>query len=64
MTPSRSSTLTEGYLEGAVEHERKTTKDVLTSQEQGNTEVTIPPGWRQWLLRFRANSLQGGDYKF
>ena len=64
MTPSRSSTLTEGYLEGAVEHERKTTQDVLTSQEQGNTEVTIPPGWRQWLLRFRANSLQGGDYKF
>jgi hypothetical protein len=64
MTPSRSGTLTEGYLEGAVEHERTTTDDVLVSREQGNTQVSVPAGWRQWLLRFRANSLQGGDYKF
>ena len=49
--PTLAGRVTQGYLEGAVEWEKKNL--------DGN-----PPSWYNWAIRFRTELAEGGDYRY
>jgi len=63
LIPTLTSGLSQGYLEGAVQWEVEPTVDVVNEEGVGR-QVTIPGGWWKWALRFRAELVEGGDYRF
>lgn len=63
LLPTITSGLSQGYLEGAVQWEIEPTTDVVEESGQGR-QVAIPGGWWKWALRFRAELVEGGDYRF
>lgn len=65
LLPSRTSGLSQGYFEGAVAWETEPGTDTVQESEQGRVrEVVIPAGWWKWALRFRAELVEGGDYRY
>ena len=63
LLPTQTSGLSQGYFEGAVNWEITPTTDV-TEENQVQRQVTIPGGWWKWALRFRAELVEGGDYRY
>jgi hypothetical protein len=63
LLPTITSGLSQGYLEGAVQWEIEPTTDVVEESGQAR-QVAIPGGWWKWALRFRAELVEGGDYRF
>ena len=62
--PSRTSGLSQGYFEGAVAWETEPGTDSVAEEGGRTREVTIPAGWWKWALRFRAELVEGGDYRY
>lgn len=46
-----------------MQWEIEPTTDVVEESGQGR-QVAIPGGWWKWALRFRAELVEGGDYRF
>ncbi len=64
LLPSRTSGLSQGYFEGAVAWETEPGTDSVAAEGGVSREVTIPAGWWKWALRFRAELVEGGDYRY
>ena len=64
LLPSRTSGLSQGYFEGAVAWETEPGTDSVAEEGGRTREVTIPAGWWKWALRFRAELVEGGDYRY